>query len=191
MISLSDSTDEKEEEMFLKRSFILLAVIFMFVCSLGSMSCRSEAGNPTVESAAGRSDSKAPDFTLKDLEGKDVRLSDFSGKVVILDFWATWCPPCRMEVPHFQALYEEYSAKGLVVLGVALDDGGVSDVKPFVKANGVTYPVVIGNERVVASYGGIRGIPTTFIIDRNGNVTEKAVGYRDRSFFESAIKKLL
>jgi cytochrome c biogenesis protein CcmG/thiol:disulfide interchange protein DsbE len=96
-----------------------------------------------------------------------------------------------MEIPHFQELYEEYSSEGLVVVGIALDRGGAAVVKPFVTSNGVTYPVAIGGQDVANAYGGIRGIPTTFIIDREGNIVTKAVGYRDKAFFEEAIKDLL
>jgi cytochrome c biogenesis protein CcmG/thiol:disulfide interchange protein DsbE len=133
----------------------------------------------------------APDFTLNDLDGKPFRMSDTKGNVVILDFWATWCPPCRMEIPHFEALYRQYRANGLEIVGVALDRGGAKVVKPFVKDAGVTYPVVIGDQATANAYGGIRGIPTTFIIDRQGRIVEKAVGYRDKAFFESRIKELL
>jgi cytochrome c biogenesis protein CcmG/thiol:disulfide interchange protein DsbE len=149
-----------------------------------AVSCRQQIVSTSQEGLA-------PDFTLKDLDGKTFRFADTKGKVVILDFWATWCPPCRMEIPHFEALYRQYGAKGLVIVGVALDQGGTRDVKPFIEENGVTYPVVIGDQRTAGAYGGIRGIPTTFIIDRKGRIVEKAVGYRDREFFESRVKELL
>ena len=130
----------------------------------------------------------APDFTLSGLDGQLVRLSDFKGKVVILDFWATWCPPCRAELPHFKALYSKYRTQGLEIVGVALDDGGASVVRPFVQAQGITYPILIGDEKVTQAYGGIRGIPTTFVIDREGQIVNKYVGYQSREVFESAVK---
>jgi cytochrome c biogenesis protein CcmG/thiol:disulfide interchange protein DsbE len=170
----------------MKKYFIAVLLLTVISLSLGLAACQVGA----AASVAAVS-SKAPDFSLPELGGASFRLSDTKGKVVILDFFATWCPPCRMEVPHFQALYDQYKDKGLVVVGVALDQGGVADVKPFVKQNKVTYPVVIGDQNVAAMYGGIRGIPTTFIIDRQGNIVEKLVGYRDKSEFEKAIQKLL
>lgn len=133
----------------------------------------------------------APDFTLQDLGGSSFTLSSTKGKVVILDFWATWCPPCRAEIPHFISLYSQYKGQGLEIVGVALDKGGVRDVRPFSEEVGINYPLVIGTQDVTEDYGGIRGIPTTFVIDREGNIVERYEGYRDKEVFESAIKKLL
>lgn len=130
-------------------------------------------------------DDSAPDFTLKDLDGKDVSLSDHSGKVIILDFWATWCPPCKMELPHFKTLIDRYGEQGLVVIGIALDKE--QTVKSFVEKEKIENIVCLGNESVVKAYGGITGIPTTFIIDRKGDITDKFVGYRSLKDFEKAI----
>lgn len=134
---------------------------------------------------------KAPEFTLLDLDGKPFHSSNLKGKVVILDFWATWCPSCRAEIPHFKSLYQQYHGQGLEIVGIALDRGGAKVVKPFVEDNGIDYPILIGNQKVTEDYGGIRGIPTTFVIDRQGRIIEKFVGYRDKETFESAIQKLL
>ncbi|MFH1877689.1 MAG: redoxin domain-containing protein [Candidatus Omnitrophota bacterium] len=161
-------------------SACLLSILFL---SFGLLSCQ--------QSSAVNAASMAPKFSLKDMDGKTFDLSDTKGKVVIVDFWATWCPPCRMEIPHFQSLYEEYKDKGLVVVGVALDRSGLDAVKSFVRENRVTYPVVMGNDDLADAYGGIRGIPTTFVLDREGRIVEKYVGYRDREVFEDAIKPLL
>ncbi|MGD2279165.1 MAG: TlpA disulfide reductase family protein, partial [Candidatus Omnitrophota bacterium] len=117
--------------------------------------------------------------------------SSTRGKVVILDFWATWCPPCTAEIPHFVELYKEYRERGLEIVGVALDRGGASTVKPFAERNGMNYTVVIGDQRITADYGGIRGIPTTFVVDRQGRIAQKFVGYREKEVFEEAIKSLL
>ena len=171
----------------------LVRTAFILVVAAISLSCgQDSSGNPAGQVSAGKSDSgSAPDFSLPSLDGKTVRLSDFHGKVVILDFWATWCPPCRMEIPHFISLYNKYKNKGLEVVGIALDNEGVSAVQPFAQSNGINYALVIGNQKVAQDYGGIRGIPTTFIIDRSGRIVQKYVGYHDEQVFESAVQPLL
>lgn len=133
----------------------------------------------------------APDFTLPTIYGDSLSLSDYKGKAIILDFWATWCPPCVQEIPDFIELYNKYKDKGLVIIGVSLDRGSVSDVKSFCEDIGIDYPIVMGNDRVSQKYGGIRGIPTTFIIDRDGMIVNKFVGYRPPEVFEAEVKKLL
>ena len=144
-------------------------------------------------SLAQAADSKiaAPDWHLSDLDGKPVKLSDFKGKVVILDFWATWCPPCRAEIPGFVAIQKKYADKGFTVIGVSLDKQGVSVVKPFTRQLGMNYPVVMGNPKTVDDYGGITTIPTTFVIDRQGNVVTAYEGFTDQATFESVIAPLL
>ncbi|MBI1884015.1 MAG: TlpA family protein disulfide reductase [Chlamydiae bacterium] len=135
---------------------------------------------------------KAADFTLKDLEGKPFKFSEATaGKVVILDFWATWCPPCREEIPHFNELQEKYGPQGLQIVGVSLDRRGARDVKPFVKEFKVNYKMLVGDySKVIEDYGGVVGIPTTFVIDRKGNIISKYIGYVEKEEFESQVKKL-
>ena len=134
---------------------------------------------------------KAPDFALPYYNSsKDtLKLSDFQGKVVILDFWATWCKPCRMEIPGFIELYKAYKDSGFVMVGVALDRP--QKVARFYEANKMNYPVVIGNNSIAKAYGGIMGIPTTFVIDKNGRIYRKYVGYRPLSLFKNDITALL
>ena len=150
---------------------------------------RNEAVSPSAMTETELS--IAPDFSLPDLDGKTVRLSDFNGQVRIVDFWATWCPPCRKEIPHFQALHEKYGTGGLTVIGVALDETGAEVVRPFVEEQRMTYTSVIGNQDVARQYGGIEAIPTTFVIDKQGKVFRKYVGYRDYETFEADVKTLL
>ena len=169
--------------------FSTIMIVLVIFISAGLISC--EQGTSQGSAGTGAASQTAPDFTLTDLSGKPFTLSGTRGKVVILDFWATWCPPCRMEVPHFQSMYEEYKDKGLVIVGVALDRTGPSAVMAFAREFDVTYPVVMGDDRTTALYGGIRSIPTTFIIDRQGRITDRFVGYRSREVFEEAIKGLL
>ena len=133
----------------------------------------------------------APDFTLSDIYGAKKSLSDFKGKVIILDFWATWCPPCKAEIPHFIELYKEYRNQGLEIIGVALDWNAQRVVAPFVQERGINYTVLLGKKDVTDLYGGIMSIPTTFIIDRNGGIRKRYIGYKDKEIFEKEIKKLL
>ena len=133
----------------------------------------------------------APGWELKDTDGKPVKLSEFKGKVVILDFWATWCGPCRMEIPGFVELQKQYGDRGVVVIGISLDEGGPQGVKTFMKQFNINYPIVMGDEKVTRDYGGIEGIPTTFILDRQGRIVARHTGYREKQQFEKEIKRLL
>jgi cytochrome c biogenesis protein CcmG/thiol:disulfide interchange protein DsbE len=146
---------------------------------------------PTGDVPPSPGDRPAPSFTLQDLNGKQVSLSDFKGKVVILDFWATWCGPCVMEVPHFVALYEQYKDKGFAMVGISVDRGGISAVKSFVEKYRVNYPVLMTDGQVEKAYGDITSIPTTFVIDSAGSIRRTYVGYRDKAVFEADIKTLL
>jgi peroxiredoxin len=133
----------------------------------------------------------APEFTLPDLDGHSVSLSDFRGKVVVVNFWATWCPPCRAEIPDFVRMQARYRARGLEFVGLSVDAGGARDVRPFAEEQGVNYPMLIADERVANSYGGIVGIPTSFVIDRQGKIVKRFVGYTDPKVWESTLESLL
>lgn len=134
---------------------------------------------------------QAPEFTLLDIDGNKVSLSDFKGKVVILDFWATWCPPCIAEIPHFIELYDEYKNRGLEVIGISVDWNGQRVVPPFAEESGINYVLLLGDDEVTDLYGGIISIPTTFILDREGSIRKRYMGYRDKEVFERDIKELL
>lgn len=135
---------------------------------------------------------KAPDFSLPDTEGNEFHLSDTAGKIVILDFWATWCPPCQETVPHLNELQKKYGAQGLQVVGVALDRKGLRVVKPFAKKYDISYKLLVGDySKVIEDYGGIDGIPTLFLIDRQGRIVTKFEGYVEEQELEDAVKKLL
>ena len=132
------------------------------------------------------------DFTLKDINGKDVVLSAYKGKVILLDFWATWCPPCKIEIPGFIELYNKYRSRGFVVLGVSMDDS-TSGVKPFAQKLKMNYPVLIGTGRddVDQAFGPLPGLPTSFIIGRDGKICGQHTGFAPKEQFEREIKALL
>src|SRR5277367_3638025 len=133
----------------------------------------------------------APDFTLQSLDGKNMRLSDFRGKAVLLNFWATWCGPCRIEMPWFVDLQNQYGAQGLQIVGVAMDDSSKDDIAKFVKDMGVNYPILIGKDSVGDQYGGVPALPQSFLIARDGKIVDKIVGLRGKSEIEDAIRKAL
>ena len=133
----------------------------------------------------------APDFALQSPEGKTVHLSDFRGKAVLLNFWATWCAPCKIEMPWFVELQKQYGPEGLQIVGVAMDDASPKDIADFAKDMGVNYPVLIGKEAVGDAYGGVQFLPESFYIDRNGKVLDKAFGLKGRGEIEDGIKKII
>src|SRR5580765_6079368 len=133
----------------------------------------------------------APDFELQSLEGKIVKLSDFRGKAVLLNFWATWCGPCKIEMPWFVELQKEYGPQGLQIVGVAMDDASKEDIAKFVKEMGVNYPILIGKEDVGNDYGGVNVLPTTYFIDRDGKIVAREFVLQSRSLFFDNIKKSL
>jgi cytochrome c biogenesis protein CcmG/thiol:disulfide interchange protein DsbE len=132
---------------------------------------------------------RAPAFTLTDLEGHTVSLADLRGRVVILDFWATWCPPCKREIPDFIDLQSRYGSQGLQVVGIGLDEP--DKLKAFAASIGMNYSVLVGTDDIAQRYGGISGIPTTFIIDRNGRIVDRFEGFRPKEVFESEVRRLL
>jgi cytochrome c biogenesis protein CcmG/thiol:disulfide interchange protein DsbE len=134
---------------------------------------------------------EAPDFQLKDVNGKVVRLSDFKGKAVVVDFWATWCGPCQIEIPWFMDFERKYKDQGFVMIGVAMDDEGWKVVKPFVEQMKMNYRVVMGNDMTADLYGGIDALPTTILIDRDGKIAGTHVGLAGKEEFQDAIEKLL
>lgn len=133
----------------------------------------------------------APNFKLSTAEGKIVELKQLAGKAVVVNFWATWCRPCREEIPGMIRIYEKYKSKGLEIVGISVDRGGWGDLKPYLAKNPISYPIVLGGRAEAEAYGGIEGIPTTFFVDRKGNIVSKTVGGLSEAEFEKGVKSIL
>jgi thiol-disulfide isomerase/thioredoxin len=133
----------------------------------------------------------APDFSLESLDGKTTHLSDFRGKAVLLNFWATWCAPCKIEMPWFIDLQKQYASQGLQIVGVAMDDASKEDIASFAKDMGVNYPILIGKESVGQEYGGVNGLPESFLITRDGHIVDRIIGLHGKAEIEDSIKKAL
>jgi peroxiredoxin len=166
---------------------VVAALLALPGCSPSPRTVRAATVKPDKERK------QAPDFTLKDANGHTVRLSDYRGKVVLLDFWATWCGPCKIEIPWFQEFERQYKDKGFAVIGVAMDEEGWNVVKPFAQHMSINYRVVVGDDAIGDLYanGGIDALPTTFLIDRGGRIASIHIGLSSKSDFEDDIQELL
>ena len=168
-----------------------LVVLMSLIMVIASVGCNKTEPAKQVRKTAEPAQQSAYAFTVQTLDGKSVSLADYKGKVLLLNFWDTWCPPCRAEIPDFIDLYREYNSKGFEILGVAGGRAGINAVKEFVDQYGINYPVALANQQIFNGYGGITSIPTTFIIDKDGNINQKIVGLRPRNYFEAVINELL
>jgi cytochrome c biogenesis protein CcmG/thiol:disulfide interchange protein DsbE len=150
---------------------------------------------PSVVRAAVKSEKDrkaAPDFSLKDANGQTVKLSDYRGKVILLDFWATWCGPCKIEIPWFIEFEQTYKDKGFSVIGVSMDEEGWTVVKPYIQQRKVNYRVLLGTEQVGQLYGGVDSLPTTYLIDRSGRIAAVHIGLESgKDGFQNEINRLL
>ncbi|HUY12148.1 MAG TPA: TlpA disulfide reductase family protein [Terriglobia bacterium] len=173
-----------------RKAIVVIALIFVVVVGLYFANRYWIAPVTANTRAASGNYPAAPDFTVADLSGQTVKLSDYRGDVLLLDFWATWCGPCRMEIPGFVKLQDRYRDQGFRVLGISMDDS-VQPVHEFYQQFHLNYTVAMGNDRLGELYGGIIGLPTTFLIGRDGRIYDKVAGAVDASRFEQEIKMLL
>jgi cytochrome c biogenesis protein CcmG/thiol:disulfide interchange protein DsbE len=132
----------------------------------------------------------APDFTVVDLDGKKLSLSDYQGKVVLLDFWATWCTPCREEIPHFVEMQKKFGPQGFQVIGISMDDNA-KPVREFYRQYNLNYPVALGDDKLAEHFGGVLGLPVNFVIDRQGHIYAKHLGATQASVFDEDVSRLL
>jgi peroxiredoxin len=146
------------------------------------------AKTPPAGAAVGQT---APDFELTDSTGKTAKLSEYRGKVVVLNFWATWCGPCKVEMPWFMDFERKYKDKGFAVLGVAMDEDGWQSVRPYLRDNKIDFRVLMFTEKVAELYGGVEDLPQTLVLDQKGKVIAKHVGLVSKSTYENEIQRLL
>jgi cytochrome c biogenesis protein CcdA/thiol-disulfide isomerase/thioredoxin len=173
---------------FMQRNPLALVVVALVVAAMlyvGVHRARSSGAPRLTQSTV------APDFSLESLDGKSIRLSDLRGKAVLLNFWATWCGPCKIEMPWFVELQKRYGPQGLQVVGVAMDDASKEDIAKFVKEMGVNYTILLGKESVGDQYGGVPALPETFFIGRDGKIVDKIIGLKGKSEIEDSIKRAL
>jgi peroxiredoxin len=149
------------------------------------------AARAIVESREVKRGTPAPDFTLKDAKGERLRLADYKGKVVLLNFWATWCGPCKTEIPWFIDFEKEFQSRGFTVVGVSMDEDGWKAINPYLAEHKINYPIVLANEEVNEAYGGIEALPTTLLIGRDGKVRFLHAGLISREDYEKEIRQLL
>ena len=175
----------------MRKRFLLLtfAVIGLAGCNQHPASSPLPKEKPAV---AGEIGSRLPDFSVKDLQGGQVSSSDLRGKAVLIDFWATWCQPCKKEMPGYQKLLDKYGSRGFAVVGFKLDTmRDMEDPVLFVKRIGVRYPLAVATDDLKQKFGGIEGIPTTMLYDRQGVLRKKVIGFEYTDVFESELKPLL
>jgi thiol-disulfide isomerase/thioredoxin len=168
-------------------ALVVVAVVAAAMLYFGFHMARRSGPAPPPIAKSG----PAPDFTLQSLDGNSMRLSDLRGKAVLLNFWATWCSPCKIEMPWFIELQKQYGAQGLQIVGVAMDDSSKEDIAKFAKDMGVNYPVLLGKEEVGDAYGGVPALPETFFIGRDGKIVDKIIGLKGKAEIEDSIKRAL
>ena len=169
-----------------------LSGLAAFAILIGSSCSKSSSAHPSASTESAHNDRKlAPDFTLQDANGRSVTLSELRGKAVLLNFWATWCGPCSLEIPWFTEFEQQFKSRGFEVVGVSMDEDGWKVIKPYIAEHKINYRVVLGNDSVGQLYGGVDSLPTTFILGRDGKVAYVHVGLAGKNEYLHEIQTVL
>src|SRR5436309_9651638 len=172
-------------------------LLALSLAATGLAGCNQHSASPPQPKeeaiiAAGEIGSRLPDFSVKDLQGREISSADLRGKVVLIDFWATWCQPCKKEMPGYQKLLDRYASRGFVVIGFKFDTMmDTEDPLLFAKKLGVRYPLAVASDDLKRKFGGIEGLPTTMLYDRQGTLRKKIIGFEYTAVIESTLKPLL
>jgi len=171
-------------------------LLFLSLAAVGLVGCNQHSASPSqwkdAVIAAGEIGSRLPDFSVQDLQGHEISSANLRGKVVLIDFWATWCEPCKKEMPGYQKLLDRYGSHGFAVVGFKFDMMmDTEDPVLFAKKNGVRYPLAVATEDLKQKFGGIQGIPSTLLYDRQGILRNKIIGFEYTDVIESELKPLL
>lgn len=181
----------------MKRNVVVIVVVVAVVAAMliaGKYLSQRQGQGGALAGGAPVKGAPAPDFHLPALDGKHVKLSDLRGKAVLLNFWATWCGPCKIEMPWFVEFQQQYGPEGLVVVGVSLDEDAEEnrdDIAKFTEELKVNYPILLGNDEVAELYGGVQALPTTFFIGRDGKIVNRVFGLVSHSVMDKSIKAAL
>jgi len=196
---MTTETQPQQKDRNLRNKILVILLAAVAVTALAVVASRTPVGNVKPGNAAG-SRPPAPSVAIKDLQGNTVTLEQFRGKVVLVNFWATWCSPCQIEMPWFVEFQEKYGPQGFTVLGVAMDEEGKSVVEPFIEKERfdldgqkvkINYPILIGNDALADEFGGLIGLPTTLVISRDGKITKRFIGLVSHDKIVDEIESLL
>jgi thiol-disulfide isomerase/thioredoxin len=181
-------------------ALLFAALLFVAAVDFSGCSRKSESASAAASSPAKGALASEPDVTFKDLQGNSVSLASFKGKVVLVNFWATWCEPCRTEIPWMIDFQQKFGSKGFTLLGVAMDDEGKSVVQPFVQKTqfnvdgqsmAMDYPIVLGTDSIASKFGGLIGLPTSVLLSRDGKIEKRYIGLVNRDQLAKEIQSLL
>lgn len=169
---------------------LILAIAVAVLAGCAQHPARAVRADPAVN--AGKIGSRLPDFSAKDFQGKEISSADLRGKVAIIDFWATWCAPCKVEMPGYQKLVDQYGSRGLAAVGFkATMMQDTENPVVFARKAGIRYPLAVSTPDIVADFGGLKGLPTTFVYDRQGILRQKIIGFEPTSDLEKILLPLL